>query len=205
MLVKIPSLRGHIKVEIIDLTGKKTVVDKANTLVKESPKMLLANLIAPSMITDGTNFPTTAGRPNVKAWATGANTYNSLGYMRFGYYDEGADVPSISVSADDHVMARATVNKVVTFAITSITIESFAIKVVCEFQVTTSTKDYNYIEAGLYTAGSNVASGSVLAPDNVGYNAATSLMFAHQTHTAVQASAGSTIRYTWTITMEEPT
>jgi len=207
MKTKIPLLRGHIKVEIIDPEGlSTTVVDKYNTLVKEAPKLLLAQLVTPSTHTDGnTTVPTTGGRPNVNVFAAGGTSNNALGYLRLGYYIEGTNVPSITVDAADHTMTQAAANQVVTEKIDEVTVEGFAIKAICDFQVTPGTANYNYLEAGLYTVGTNYSTGTLLAFSDAGYDAASSLMFAHQTHTAVQASAGSTIRYTWTITMEEPT
>ena len=206
MKTKIPLLRGHIKVEIIDPEGlSTTVVDKYNTLVKEAPKLLLAQLVTPGTHANGATVPTSGGRPNVNVFAAGGTSNNALGYLRLGYYIEGTNVPSITVDAADHTMTQAAPGLVATKKIDSVTVEGFAIKAICDFQVTTGTANYNYLEAGLYTVGTNYSTGTLLAFSDAAYDAASSLMFAHQTHTAVQASAGSTIRYTWTITMEEPT
>lgn len=206
MYTNIPGLIGHVKVEKIENGNRVTLVDKKNTLVKESPKIILSQLLTPSLVADNTAFDKQDNaRPDVYAWASGPSQYNSVGYMHFGYYEDGEADPEIVVSSTDYDLSSAS-DRTVKLPITSITVQEYSVKFVCQFQVTNLTADYNYVEAALYTTGDNIDNaGTVLDPTDASYSSNTPLMFAHQSHTAVQASTGSTIVYTWTVAMQEPT
>jgi|11BtaG_2_1085332.scaffolds.fasta_scaffold02191_2 hypothetical protein len=203
----ISPIKGHVKVEVIEPSGNcKTVVNKKNTLVKEAPKAILGQLVAPTLLSSNTTFPKTdASRPDILAYAAGPQNNNSIGYMKFGYYTEGESATSITVAATDSTMGSAS-NHVLTEVIDSSTIQEYSIQFVCEFAVTEATATNNYVEAGLFTVGANYDTGTsaLLAPSAGTFNSASLRMLAHQSHTAVQASSGSTIRYTWTLTMQEP-
>ena len=206
MYTNIPGLTGHVRVEKIEDGTKVILVDKKNTLVKESPKIILSQLLTPSLVADSTAFDKQDNaRPDVYAWASGPSHYNSVGYMHFGYYEDGEADPQIVVSSSDYALSSAA-DRIVKLPITSITVQEYSVKFVCQFQVTENTADYNYVEAALYTTGNNLDNaGTVLDPTDANYSSNTPLMFAHQSHTAVQASTGSTIVYTWTVAMQEPT
>ena len=205
MFTSIQGLQGHIKVEEVTGDSRVTLVDKKNTLVKESVKVLLSQLITPGMVNNSTAFPKTdSNRPNVYGWNAGGVPYNSIGYMHFGYYEDGEAAPSITVSPSDSGLSQPT-NRQRKLKVTSTTINEYNIKLVCSFEVTANTASHNYVEAALYTVGSNTDSGgAVVDPSDAGYASTTPIMFAHQSHTAVQASVGSTIVYTWTISIQEP-
>lgn len=205
MFTSIQGLQGHIKVEEVKGDSRVTLVDKKNTLVKESVKVLLSQLITPGMVTNNTQFPREDNtRPIVYGWNAGGVPYNSIGYMHFGYYEEGETVPAITVSSSDSELFQPA-NRQRKLKITSVTVNEYNVKLVCSFEVIASTSNYNYVEAALYTVGSNTDSGgAVVDPTDVSYDSATPIMFAHQSHTAVQASVGSTIVYTWTISIQEP-
>lgn len=203
----ISPVKGHVKVEVIEPSGKrKTLVDKKNTLVKEAPKAILGQLVAPTLLSSNTNFPKTdAARPDIVAYAAGPQNNNSIGYIKFGYYTDSEDVATITVAPTDYAMGSAS-DHTITEVIDSVTIQEYSLQFVCEFVVTSSNNTNNYVEAGLFTVGANYdsANTSLVAPTAVGFDSASLRMLAHQSHTAVQASAGSTIRYTWTLTMQEP-
>lgn len=203
----ISPIKGHIKVEVIEPSGNsKTVVDKKNTLVKEAPKAILGQLVAPTLLSSDTTFPKTdPTRPDMIAYAAGPQSNNSIGYMKFGYYADNEAVTSVSVASTDQSMGSAS-DHVITEVIDSSTIQEYSVQFVCEFEVTQATATNNYIEAGLFTVGANYDSGngSLVAPSDNQFDSASLRMLAHQSHTAVQASSGSTIRYTWTLTMQEP-
>lgn len=206
MYTNIPGLIGHVKVEKIENGNRVTLVDKRNTLVKESPKIILSQLLTPSLVADNTAFDKQDNaRPDVYAWASGPSHYNSVGYMHFGYYEDGEADPEIVVSSTDYELSSVAI-QTVKLPITSITVQEYSVKFVCQFQVTQATATHNYVEAALYTTGDNLDdTGTVLDPTDGDYSSNTPLMFAHQSHTAVQASTGSTIVYTWTVAMQEPT
>ena len=203
----ISPIKGHVKVEVIEPSGNsKTVVDKKNTLVKEAPKAILGQLVAPTLLSSNTTFPKTdASRPDIIAYAAGPQSNNSIGYMKFGYYTDSESVTSITVAATDSTMGSAS-DHVVTEVIDSSTIQEYSVQFVCEFEVTNTTATNNYIEAGLFTVGANYDTGTsaLVAPSVAAFDNASLRMLAHQSHTAVQASSGSTIRYTLTLTMQEP-
>ena len=203
----ISPIKGHVKVEVIEPSGhSKTVVDKKNTLVKEAPKAILGQLVAPTLLSSDTTFPKTdPARPDIIAYTAGPQSDNSIGYMKFGYYADNEPVTSIAVAATDYNLGSAS-DHAVTEVIDSSTIQEYSVQFICEFEVTNDTATNNYIEAGLFTVGSNYdsATSALVAPDAAAFNNASLRMLAHQSHTAVQASSGSTIRYTWTLTMQEP-
>ena len=203
----ISPIKGHVKVEVIEPSGSsKTVVDKKNTLVKEAPKAILGQLVAPTLLSSNTTFPKTdSSRPDIIAYAAGPQSNNSIGYMKFGYYTDSESVTSITVAATDQGMGSAN-DHIITEVIDSSTIQEYSVQFVCEFEVTSSTAANNYIEAGLFTVGANYDSetSALVAPSAGTFNDSSLRMLAHQSHTAVQASSGSTIRYTWTLTMQEP-
>jgi len=203
----ISPIKGHVKVEVIEPSGNsRTMVDKKNTLVKEAPKAILGQLVAPTLLSSNTTFPkTNPARPDIIAYSSGPQSNNSIGYMQFGYYEDGEPIGNITVAATDQGMESAS-DHIITEVIDSSNIQEYSVQFICEFEVTNSTSTHNYIEAGLFTVGANYDSGtsSLVAPSALDFDSASLRMLAHQSHTAVQASSGSTIRYTWTLTMQEP-
>lgn len=203
----ISPIKGHVKVEVIEPSGNsRTVVDKKNTLVKEAPKAILGQLVAPTLLSSDTTFPKTdPARPDIIAYSSGPQSNNSIGYMQFGYFENNEPIGDITVAATDQGMGSAS-DHILTEVIDSSIIQEYSVQFICEFEVTNSTATNNYIEAGLFTVGANYDSGtsSLVAPSSNSFDSASLRMLAHQSHTAVQASNGSTIRYTWTLTMQEP-
>ena len=119
---------------------------------------------------------------------------------------DGTDqVEPISVSANDTLPIGATLG--VTKLLTGAELGEYSVQFICSFEVTDATASRNYFEAALLCPALAQSSLSFM-PDpeqeGSGYDEANQVMFAHQTHTPIQASSGSTIRYTWTITMQEP-
>jgi len=204
----IPAVKGSVKIEIIN-NGKVVKTQQTpNTLVLEAPKIMLGNIIGPGLTGSGTaDFSNSdSSRPTISAGGyDGPSAKLSVNYLRLGYV-EGTDlVESISVPATDTLPIGSSLG--VTKLLTGVELGEYSIQFICSFEVTSDTASRNYFEAALLCP-ALLEFGSSFMPDpeqeGSGYDELKQVMFAHQTHTPIQASAGSTIRYTWTITMQEP-
>ncbi len=204
----IPVVKGSVKIEVIK-DGKVVKSQQTpNTLVLEAPKIMLGNIIGPNLTGGNTeNFTNSdANRPVISAGGyDGPSPKLSVNYIRLGYVEGTDQVESVTVSANDKLPIGATLG--ITKLLTGVSLGEYSVQFICSFEVTSDTANRNYFEAALLCP-ALLQYGSTFMPDpeqeGSSYDEANQVMFAHQTHTPIQASAGSTIRYTWTITMQEP-
>jgi len=204
----IPAVKGSVKIEVIK-DGKVVKSQQTpNTLVLEAPKIMLGNIIGPNLTggdpADFTNSD--PSRPVISAGGyDGPSSKLSVNYIRLGYVEGTDQVESVTVSANDKLPIGATLG--VTKLLTGVSLGEYSVQFICSFEVTSDTASRNYFEAALLCP-ALLQYGSTFMPDpeqdGSGFEEDKQVMFAHQTHTPIQASAGSTIRYTWTITMQEP-
>jgi len=169
---------------------------------------MLGNIIGPNLTggdpADFTNSD--PSRPVISAGGyDGPSSKLSVNYIRLGYVEGTDQVESVTVSANDKLPIGATLG--VTKLLTGVSLGEYSVQFICSFEVTSDTASRNYFEAALLCP-ALLQYGSTFMPDpeqdGSGFEEDKQVMFAHQTHTPIQASAGSTIRYTWTITMQEP-
>ncbi len=204
----VPAVKGSIKIEV--LTGGKVVKthETPNTLVLEAPKLLLGNIIGPNL-TDGdvADFPNSDNtRPTISAGGfDGPSSKLSVNYLSLGYNTTG-QAEAVTVSANNTLPLQASTT--VTKLLTGVTLGEYSVQFICSFDVTSETANRSYFEAALLCPALAQGHGIVIPdPENDefgDYDEADQVMFAHQTHTPLVASAGSVIRYTWTISMQEP-
>lgn len=204
----IPAVKGSVKIEVIKAGKVVKSQQTPNTLVLEAPKIMLGNIIGPNL-TGGSTVDFTnsdPSRPVISAGGyDGPSSKLSVNYLRLGYVEGTDQVESVTVSATDQLPIGATLG--VTKLLTGVSLGEYSVQFICSFEVTSDTASRNYFEAALLCP-ALLQYGSTFMPDpeqdGSGYDEADQVMFAHQTHTPIQASEGSTIRYTWTITMQEP-
>lgn len=204
----ISNIRGHIRVEVLSPEGLVISSEETpNTLILEAPKIMLGNLIGPGLTGSSTEPFTNSvsGRPLIEAGGSvGPSSRLSVNYLKLGYVVDPDPVETIAVSASDlDTGATLTVTKLLTDA----ELGEYSIQLICSFAVTSSNEDRSYFEAALLCPALLPSEPSDM-PDpedpNSGYDESKQVLFAHQVHSPIQGSAGSTIRYTWTITMQEP-
>lgn len=204
----IPAVKGSVKIEVIKAGKVVKSQQTPNTLVLEAPKIMLGNIIGPSLTgSDAVNFSNSdASRPTISAGGyEGPSSKLSVNYLRLGYVEGTDAVESVTVSATDQLPIGATLG--VTKLLTGVELGEYSVQFICSFEVTSATASRNYFEAALLCPALLPYSTSLMPdPEQEGseYDETKQVMFAHQTHTPIQASVGSTIRYTWTITMQEP-
>lgn len=208
MASSIPKVRGSVKIEVISKGKVVKTQETPNTLVLEAPKIMLGNIIGPNLTgADEVSFSNSdASRPTIVAGGLqGPSSKLSVNYLKLGYVEGTDQVEQVSVSASDYLPIGATLS--VTKLLTGAELGEYSVQFVCAFEVTEQTSSRNYFEAALLCPALMQYS-SMLMPnpeeEGSGYLESEQVMFAHQTHSPIQASAGSTIRYTWTITMQEP-
>ena len=204
----IPTVRGSVKIEVLKDGKVIKTQETPNTLVLEAPKILLGNIIGPNL-TEGVvaDFPKSDNtRPTISAGGPdGPRTQLSVNYLSLGYNTTG-QTESITVSANDTMPLQG--SSKVTKLLTGVTLGEYNVQFVCSFDVTNETANRSYFEAALLCP--SLTQGTLFVvpdPENDpfgDYVESEQVMFAHQTHTPLVASAGSTIRYTWTISMQEP-
>ena len=207
MLTNLPSISGRVTIEVFTPNGRTLYQSNPNTLVLEAPRLMFANLI-PYPFASGTTFPQTDNaRPSVSIpVAAQPSVVNTLGYMRFGYYLDGENPTTPTASALDTALVSAS-DRQVTKTITGVSLNEYGVDLMCEFEVVTGEEVRNYVEVGLYsvgTANTVAIQTELIDPSTNSYVSNSSVMYAHQTHAAVQANEGSTIKYSWTITMQSP-
>jgi hypothetical protein len=206
----IPTLRGSVKVEVFDKERLLYTATNPNTLVLESPKLLLTGLIPPELAVGAGSFTAQTGRPAItppgNVWDDPRHNH-AVSYLILGYYED-PPLPSITVSATDTAMQSPdTIAK----KLTSVELGEYSVDFICSFQVQAGQDTYKYIEAGLLcpALSTSMYDNITGAPDPevnpTTYNIADQVLFAHQTYDSVQANVGNTIKYTWTITMQAPT
>ena len=204
----IPAVKGSVKIEVIKAGKVVKSQQTPNTLVLEAPKIMLGNIIGPNLTgSDAANFSNSdASRPTISAGGyDGPSAKLSVNYLRLGYVEGTDQVDPVSVSATDTLPIGATLE--VTKLLTGVELGEYSVQFICSFEVTSDTASRNYFEAALLCPALKpyVSIGMPLPdPEDSEFMDDHQVMFAHQTHTPIQASAGSTIRYTWTITMQEP-
>lgn len=206
------SLQGLVTVEVITPEGETIYKStKNNTLVKEAPKILLGNILPYIMgVSDSRSFSNTAndGRPTISPGDGGPNSTLAVSYVSLGYYEDGEPDPSLApVTANDLTMQVAS-DRIVYKVITDYTLDQYSASYVASFTIGSGDEDRNYVEAALMCPALAMGSGSsyVDIPDPEGgmFDSTELVMFAHQIHSPVQANEGNTIKYTWTISMQEP-
>lgn len=207
----VPAVKGSVKIEIIKEGKVVKSHQTPNTLVLEAPKIMLGNIIGPGLTgsyetEDFTNSD--SSRPTISAGGQdGPSSKLSVNYLKLGYVEDTDVVESVTVSAEDYLPAGFGATLSVTKLLTDAVLGEYSVQFVCAFEVDTTTANRNYFEAALLCPALKpyVSMGmSMPDPEDSEYQESHQVMFAHQTHTPIQASAGSTIRYTWTITMQEP-
>jgi hypothetical protein len=204
MRTTLPPLRGSVKIEVLDNAKIIYTTTNPNTLVLEAPKLLLAGLVPPTLHDSNSSFTYTSPRPELSTGAGGVFGRHTINYLELGYYT-GATAPSVSAGATDLSLGSP---DTVTKSLTSVALGEYSIDFICSFVVASGEETRKYLEAGLLSpalrASYDIYSGAPAPTDVVSYDAADQVLFAHQVHSEVQANVGNTIRYTWTITMQEP-
>ena len=207
----IPAVRGSIKIEVLKNGKVIKTHETPNTLVLEAPKILLGNLIGPGLTSESDPsrfYRSDEARPIISAGGdNGPSSALSVNYIKLGYAEDPNSINPVTVSAADYLPSGFGAASSVTKLLTSATLGEYSIQFVCAFLVTAAEASRNYFEAALLCpALTPLASQGIdmPVPGTDAYNEDHQVMFAHQTHTAIQASEGSTLRYTWTIAMQEP-
>lgn len=206
----VPVIKGSVKIEILRDGAVVHSHETPNTLVLEAPKIMLGNLIAPNLTGDTTaSFSDTTGqnRPVISAGGfDGPSSKLAITYLRLGYYEDGSSPANVVVSPTDKLPMGSP--DFVTMVLTGVSLGEYSVQFICSFDVDESSASRNYFEAALLCPALSDQYMSGPAPDpndpNSFFDEAHQVMFAHQTHNSIQADAGSTIRYTWTITMQDP-
>ena len=210
MLSSFLGLRGEVTVEVISPEGEVVYKStKPNTLVKESPKILLGNIVPYISGTSGTkNFLNEPGRPVIGPKDSGPSSKLAVSYMSLGYYVQGVDAPPVlnPVSADDTELGS---DNIFHSHITDYDLGDYSVSYISSFPVDANNESRRYVEAALMcpalSDGAELGANNIPTEGDQDFSANHLVMFAHQIHNVVQASAGSTIKYTWTISMQEPT
>jgi hypothetical protein len=203
----IPHVRGSVRIEVLNSEGMLIHSQETpNTLVLEAPKIMLGNLIGPGL-TGGAPAAfdsTDPQRPSIQAGGTeGASPRLSISYIQLGFVESPALPENVVVSPQDTLPLGA--SSTVTKLLTSANLGEYSAQFICSFDVTADTSSRSYFEAALLCPALDMQLELPLPdPEDAGFDESNQVMFAHQTHTPIQASSGSTIRYTWTITMQEP-
>lgn len=210
MLSSFLGLRGEVTIEVISPGGEVVYKStKPNTLVKESPKILLGNIVPYISGTSGNkNFGNDAGRPVIGPKDSGPSSKLAVSYMSLGYYEQGNLAPNLSaVSAEDTALSPD-LDKYHS-PITDYDLGDYSVSYISSFQVDDSNESRRYVEAALMcpalSNGAELGTNRLPVEGEAGFDANDLVMFAHQIHNVVQAGSGSTIKYTWTISMQEPT
>jgi hypothetical protein len=209
MLSSFLGLRGEVTIEVISTEGEVVYKStKPNTLVKESPKILLGNIVPHISGVSGTkNFGNVVGRPEIGPKDSGPSSKLAVSYMSLGYYADPDPAPNLApVSADDLVLSSSDLYH---SPITDYALGDYSVSFMSSFPVDANNQDRNYVEAALMcpalSDGDELGANDIPIDGDQDFNPTHLVMFAHQIHNVVQASAGSTIKYTWTISMQEPT
>tara|TARA_Y100001970_G_C14185719_1_gene832492 strand:+ start:1139 stop:1750 length:612 start_codon:yes stop_codon:yes gene_type:complete len=196
------SVSGRVTISVTDMRGTRVVSDKSNVIIQDAARILLAGIVPSTALSSDTQFPASdAGRPAVLAYSGGPSNRNSIAYMELGYVGAGAQVPEVTVSRDDIILAAADPELAAAateyISISDVTLEDHSVVLTATKSVDVGSANNQYFEVGLKTSG---ADNPQLPPAD---DSATRL-FAHQVHGAVTASDGATIQYQWTISINPP-
>lgn len=209
MLSSFLGLRGEVTIEVISAEGEVVYKStKPNTLVKESPKILLGNIVPHISGVSGTkNFGNEAGRPMIGPKDSGPSSKLAVSYMSLGYYEAENPAPNLApVSADDLVLSSGNLYH---SRMTDYALGDYSVSFMSSFEVDATNESRRYVEAALMcpalSEGAELGASTIPVEGDPSFDSNHLVMFAHQIHNVVQASSGSTIKYTWTISMQEPT
>lgn len=206
MLTQLPALHGNVKIEVIENGEVVYLASNPNTLVLEAPKLLFANMLANSLVTVDTFSNSDVTRPTITPGTGGPSGKHAISYIGLGYYLDAEDETSPVAAATDKELGLAedhTVFKLLTDA----NLGEYSMDLVCAFTVVAGEADRNFVEAGLFCPSLSASWDSTTQPyahDHESFSKDDLVLFAHQSHAAVQGNVGSTIKYTWTITMQAP-
>jgi|LauGreDrversion4_2_1035121.scaffolds.fasta_scaffold04308_4 hypothetical protein len=199
-LVNLP--KGNLQIEVIDkFTG--LVIQSSggdNSLTLEAVKLLLGQLIGPSLITANTNavFPDATGitgRPSPTFIASGPKAANSISFIKIGFVESTETPTSVASNTDTDLESDTTLF----IPLTEVTFLPGAVKFILEYEVTGGLIGKKLYEAGLFTLGNNTYnSGSNLITTN---STTGCVMFSRKVHVPIIANSNTTLRYTWTISM----
>jgi hypothetical protein len=186
-------LLGVVSITVTSKEGHILKTCKPNTIIIDSTRLILAQMIPSSLIGSLSSIPK-AGRPDILLSSQGPSNANAIGYIKLGYTTlDSAPDDAIALNTDtDMISGTTSVLKLQAMEISSNSL-NFRVSV----GVTSLTANRKYYEAALYTVGQ----GNELVPESP--DTSTMLMFAHQVHSLISAPEGATITYDWTITIPE--
>ncbi len=187
------ALRGSVAITVKDKHGNTLRSSKPNTIIVDSSRIMLAQLLPSSVSGEVGSIPK-AGRPLVSLSNSGPTNANSIAYIKLGYTTGDTIPDGASVSSTDTQMVSQSVS---TYKIQDAAVTSDSITFTTSISVTSDISSRKYFEAALYTAGV----GNETLPDSP--SSSSMLMFAHQVHSLISAPEGATITYDWTITIPE--
>ena len=207
MISLAPVIKGSVKIEVLRDGLVVKSQETPNTLVIEAPKIMLGNIIGPGLTgAQEASFGDTTGedRPVVSAGGLeGPSTKLAVTYLGLGYVEGTDQTDNIVVGPTDKLPLQA--NLSTTKKITSVELGEYSVRFICSFVVTEETATRNYFEAALLcpVLADNRTSNPP-DPSDDSFSILDQVMFAHQVHNPIQANVDSTIQYTWTITMQDP-
>jgi hypothetical protein len=187
-------LRGSVSIKVTDKNGKVIRVSNPNSIIVDSTRLILAQLIPSSLFSSVGGTIVKPGRPTVTLDSDGPTNANAIGYIRLGYTTSDTLPGNASAGPEDTSMISGLVS---TVKISEAQATYDSINFTASINVTGATSNRKYYEAALYTVGQ----GNESVPESP--NTSTMLMFAHQVHSLISAPEGATITYDWTITIPE--
>ena len=190
---KLP-LRGSVSIKVTDKNGKVIRVSNPNSIIVDSTRLVLAQLIPSSLVSSVGGTIVKPGRPTVTLDTDGPTNANSIGYIRLGYTTADTLPGNASAGPEDSSMVSSSVT---TLKISEAQATYDSLNFSASVSVTSNTSNRKYYEAALYTVGQ----GNESVPESP--DTSTMLMFAHQVHSLISAPEGATITYDWTITIPE--
>jgi len=190
------SVSGRVTISVTDSVGTRVVSDKSNVIIQDAARILLSGIVPSTALSSDTPFPASdAGRPAVLAYSSGPSNRNSIAYMELGYVGTEDPLPAVVVSRDDTALSEDASKEYI--PVSHATLGDHSVVLTATKSVDAESANNQYFEVGLKTSG---AEDPQLPPED---DSATRL-FAHQVHGAVTASAGATIQYQWTISINPP-
>lgn len=208
MQSRVLGLKGLVTVEVITPEGEVIYTGtQSNTLVKEAPKILLGNIL-PYLagVSNNRSFSNTPndGRPVISPGEGGPDSHRAVSYVALGYYEDGEANPGLAAVTPNDLTMQVSSDRVAHKVLTDYTLGQYSVSFIASFTVDAGTENRNYIEAALMCPALSDDGPMTFAaiPDPPTLNHL--VMFAHQIHSPVQANEGNTIKYTWTISMQEP-
>jgi hypothetical protein len=198
--------KGKLIIELIDNTTGNTLnrIEGYNSLTLEAVKLLLGQLLGPSLVPDNTSatFPDSTdvppGRPNPQFISSGPRASNSIAFIKLGYVEASVTASSVASPTDTDLQSSTTVFT----PLTAVNLISNGVQFVLEYEVPAGLVGKKFYEAGLFTLGNNTynsTSNSITTSTQTGC-----IMFSRKVHADVIANSNTTLRYTWTISMSNP-